>query len=154
MTLQVSYWQYPSRWVTSMGLCTSLTLWFHAVGIQRASDHIHGVYYHPVRFCDTCIVMEDYITSPIVCRRIASCVLSSSWCHPYPSDMMTSSNGNIFRVTGPLCGEFTGPGEFPVHRPVTRNFDVFFDLRLNKRSSKQSWALVIWDTTVVIMTSM
>ena len=22
--------------------------------------------------------------------------------------MMTSSNGNIFRVTGPLCGEFTG----------------------------------------------
>ena len=24
--------------------------------------------------------------------------------------MMTSSNGNIFRVTGPLCGEFTGPG--------------------------------------------
>ena len=26
---------------------------------------------------------------------------------------MTSSNGNIFRVTGPLCGEFTGPGEFP-----------------------------------------
>ena len=24
------------------------------------------------------------------------------------SAMMTSSNGNIFRVTGPLCGEFTG----------------------------------------------
>ena len=23
--------------------------------------------------------------------------------------MMTSSNGNIFRVTGHLCGEFTGP---------------------------------------------
>ena len=53
--------------------------------------------------------------------------------------MMTSSNGNIFRVTGPLCGEFTGPGEFPAQRPVTRSFDVFFDLRLNKRLSKQSW---------------
>ena len=51
--------------------------------------------------------------------------------------MMTSSNGNIFRVTGPLCGEFTGPGEFPTQRPVTRSFDVFFDRRLNKRSSKQ-----------------
>ena len=25
---------------------------------------------------------------------------------------MTSSNGNIFRVTGPLCGEFTGPGQW------------------------------------------
>ena len=53
--------------------------------------------------------------------------------------IMTSSNGNIFRVTGPLCGEFTGPGEFPTQRPVTRSFDVFFDLRLNKRLSKQPW---------------
>ena len=51
--------------------------------------------------------------------------------------MMTSSNGNIFRATGPLCGEFTGPGEFPTQRPVTPSFDVFFDLRLNKRLSKQ-----------------
>ena len=52
---------------------------------------------------------------------------------------MTSSNGNIFRVTGPLCGEFTGPSEFPTQRPVTLSFDVFFDLRLNKRLSKQPW---------------
>ena len=37
--------------------------------------------------------------------------------------MMTSSNGNISRVTGHL----------------TRSFGVFFDLRLNKRLSKQSW---------------
>ena len=31
------------------------------------------------------------------------------------------------------------PGEFPTQRPVTRSFDVFFDLCLNKRLSKQSW---------------
>ena len=30
-------------------------------------------------------------------------------------------------------------GEFPAQRPVTRSFDVFFDLRLNKRLSKQLW---------------
>ena len=53
--------------------------------------------------------------------------------------MMTSSNGSIFCVTGPLCGEFAGPGEFPTQRPVTRSFDVFFDLRPNKRLSKQPW---------------
>ena len=29
-------------------------------------------------------------------------------------------------------------GEFASQRPVTRNFDVFFDLHLNKRLSKQS----------------
>ena len=52
---------------------------------------------------------------------------------------MTSSNGNIFRVTDPLCGEFTGPGEFPTQRPVTRSFDVFLDLRVNKPLSKQPW---------------
>ena len=38
--------------------------------------------------------------------------------------MMKSSNGNIFRVTGHLCGEFTGSGEFPTQRPVTRSFDI------------------------------
>ena len=52
------------------------------------------------------------------------------------SFFITSLNGNIFRVSGPLCGEFTG--EFPSQRPVTRGFDVFFDLRLDKRLSKQS----------------
>ena len=60
-------------------------------------------------------------------------------CRSTGMHMMTSSNGNIFRVTGPLCGEFTGPGEFPTQRPVTRSFDIFFDLRLNKRLSKQSY---------------
>ena len=29
--------------------------------------------------------------------------------------------------------------EFPARRPVTRGVDVFFDLRLNKQLSKQSW---------------
>ena len=57
----------------------------------------------------------------------------------YSYYMMTSSNGNIFRVTGHLCGEFTGPGESPAQRPVTRSFDVFFHLRLNQRLSKQPW---------------
>ena len=53
---------------------------------------------------------------------------------------MTSSNGNIFRGTGHLWGEFIG------HRwiPLTNASDaeplcfVFFGLRLNKRLSKQS----------------
>ena len=30
-------------------------------------------------------------------------------------------------------------GEFPAQRPVTRSFDAFFDMRLNKWLSKQSW---------------
>ena len=39
-----------------------------------------------------------------------------------------------------ICaGNSPVPGEFPTQRPVTRRFDVFFDLRLNTRLSKQSW---------------
>ena len=40
-----------------------------------------------------------------------------------------------------ICaGNSPVPGEFPAQRPVTRSFDVFFDLRLYKRLSKQWWA--------------
>ena len=39
-----------------------------------------------------------------------------------------------------ICaGNSPVPAEFPAQRLVTRSFDVFFDLRLNKRLSKQSW---------------
>ena len=41
-----------------------------------------------------------------------------------------------FHVTGPLWRESTCG--FPPQRPVTQSFDVFFDLRLTKRLSKQS----------------
>ena len=39
-----------------------------------------------------------------------------------------------------ICaGNSPVPGEFPTQRPVTRSFHVYFDLRPNKRLSKQSW---------------
>ena len=39
-----------------------------------------------------------------------------------------------------ICaGNSPASGEFPAQRPVTRSFDVFFDLSLNKRLRKQSW---------------
>ena len=41
-----------------------------------------------------------------------------------------------FRVTDHLCGNSPVTDEFPAQRPVTRSFDVFFDLHLNKRLSK------------------
>ena len=54
--------------------------------------------------------------------------------------MMTSWNGNIFRATGHLCGGIhRSPVNSPAKRPVTRSFGLFFELRLNKRLSKQSW---------------
>ena len=44
-----------------------------------------------------------------------------------------------FSVLLALCaGNSPVIGKFPAQRPVTRGFDVFFDLRLNKRLSKHS----------------
>ena len=42
-------------------------------------------------------------------------------------------------LLGIYAGNSPVPGEFPAQRPVTRSFDVFFDLRLDKRLSNQSW---------------
>ena len=44
-----------------------------------------------------------------------------------------------FSVSLALCARNSSvTSEFPSQRPVTQNFDVFFDLRLNKRLSRQS----------------
>ena len=45
-------------------------------------------------------------------------------------NMLTSSNGNISALLAICAGNYA-------QRPVTRNFDVFFDLRPNKWLSKQ-----------------
>ena len=61
--------------------------------------------------------------------------------HPAMSwNMMTSSNGNNFCLTDPLCGVFIG--QWWILRTKAsdaRSFDIFFDLCPNKRLSKQSW---------------
>ena len=49
---------------------------------------------------------------------------------------MTSPNGYIIRVTGPLWGEFTSHQWISLTKPVTRCFEVFFDLRLGKQSRR------------------
>ena len=52
--------------------------------------------------------------------------------------MMTSSNENIFRVTGPLRGEFTGHRWIPFTKASDAELWCFFYLRLNERLRKQS----------------
>ena len=52
------------------------------------------------------------------------------WCHQMET----------FSALLAICaGNSPVPGKFPTQRPVTRSFDVFFDLHLNKRLSKQLW---------------
>ena len=83
--------------------------------------------------------LEIYDPTGCVNPKIFPCgvLIRGRW--RYKGVTMTSSNGNIFRVTGHLCGNSPVTGEFPAQRPVTPSFDVLFDLRLNKRLSKQLW---------------
>ena len=53
--------------------------------------------------------------------------------------MMTASNGNISALLTICAGNSPVSCDFPTQRAVTRNFDVFLDLRPNKLLSKQSW---------------
>ena len=92
-------------------------------------ENIKGLHYWPFVW----EITSDQLF-PLTRGQFSKWIMKSPSLHP-----MTSSNGNIFRITGHLCGEFTGPGEYPAQRPETRSFEVFFDLRLNKRLSKQSW---------------
>ena len=52
--------------------------------------------------------------------------------------MVTSSNGSISALLALCAGNSPVTGEFPSQRPVTRSFDVFFDLRPKKRLKKQN----------------
>ena len=112
-------------------------LWKQSIGDRKDSPHEGTVIWKTVTYCD--VIMVIWVMARRNTDRLRGKgsygLIPTCWIQD--NHMMTSSNGNIFRVTGPLCGEFTGPGEFPTQRPVTRSFDVFLDLRPNKRLSKQ-----------------
>ena len=56
-----------------------------------------------------------------------------------PGESLWHHQMKIFSALLALCAGISPvPGDFPSQRPVTRSFDVFFDLRPNKRLSKLS----------------
>ena len=63
--------------------------------------------------------------------------------------MITSSNGNISALLALCDGNPSVTGGFPSH-----SFDVFFDVRLNKRFEQTVEIPVIWYATTLIVTSL
>ena len=79
-------------------------------------------------------------------RHVAVGLWFKPHCHHSPiiplklmwqKNMMTSSNGNIFRVTGPLSGEFTGHRWIPHTKASDAELWWSLDLRLNQQLDKQ-----------------
>ena len=77
----------------------------------------------------TCYVIVMQSASKVLCMFTRCKLFTISW---WRHQMET------FSALLALCaGNSPVSGEFPTQRPMTRSFDVFFDLRLNKRLSKQ-----------------
>ena len=67
---------------------------------------------------------------------LARCVVT--W--PVSPMLWWRHQAETFSALLAICaGNSPVTGEFPPQRPVTQSFDVYFDLRVNKRWSKQSW---------------
>ena len=67
------------------------------------------------------------------------------------SCIMTSSNGDIFLVTGPLCGEFTNERW---HRPVARSIGRFVWCATEQTVKQTAEIPAIWDAMAIIVTSL
>ena len=68
--------------------------------------------------------------------------------------MMTSSNGNIFRVTGPLCGEFTCHRWIPLTKASDMELWCFLRSATEQTFKQTIKTPVIWDAIELIMTSL
>ena len=66
----------------------------------------------------------------------------------------TSLNGNIFRVTGPLWGEFTGDGWIPLTKASDTELWYFIWSAPEQTAEKTIETSVIWDAVALLMTSL
>ena len=70
------------------------------------------------------LILKSALLQVMACR-LPSAIAGTWWRHQMEK----------FSALLALCaGNSPVTGEFPAQRPVTRSFDVFFDLRLNKQS--------------------
>ena len=68
--------------------------------------------------------------------------------------MITSSNGNILRVTGPLCGEFTGHRWIPLTKASDAELWYFMWSAPEQTVDQTLVTTVIWEAIGLIMTSL
>ena len=76
-----------------------------------------------------------------------------AWCF-FIFSMMTSSNENIFRVTGPLCGEFTGRRWILLTKASDAELWCFLWSANEQTVEETIVRLVMWDAIALIMTSL
>ena len=85
------------------------------------------------------------LISAIACMHVVKLSPSAhyGWYLWGSQHMMTSLKGNIFRVTGPLCGEFTGHRWVPLKKASDAELWCFlwYDKRLSTQSRRRWFEL-------------
>ena len=118
------------------------------VSVQRRIKKVlnieKGIYIHNFRNVTKCIIKSrehiikwyliscgPYLVTPRMVNSRETFWVFTWWRHQMET----------FSALLAICaGNSPVSGEFPTQRPVTRSSDIFFDLRLYKRRSKQSWS--------------
>ena len=130
---------FSIHWLTSYHLHQHINIyfaWSRACWCPDKEKNISGV-------CHTFSVINMYLTHHIhnwmQAMYIIGGLLILMHQYGHHSCPWWRHQMETFSALLALCaGNSPVSGEFPAQRPVTRSFDVFFDLRLNKRLSKQS----------------
>ena len=99
---RVRYLFYSRRWISTAGRVRVMYTGYAVVVIM--------VLHHVFRYWKSISKYEWHW-----CLSVLILVVWAAGCydHHHVNCMMTSSNGSNFRVTGPLCGEFTGARWIP-----------------------------------------
>ena len=118
----------------------------------------------PFCFCLNVLTTAVKGRSHITLKKMASSHLRKSYGvtffsskHPLWSTvaiMMTSSNGNIYHVTGHLCREFTGPRWIPCTKASDVELWCFSWCALEQMAKQTSKIPVIWDAMAIIVMSL
>ena len=125
-----------------------LTIFTDVCEIKYVITWLHG------SLAETVAVTPDRgmckVTTPGAKQSRASQWRLHANCGP-DANMMTPSNGNIFRITGHLCGEFTGDGWIPRTNGQWHGA-LMFSLICAWINGWVNNREVIWNTIVPIMT--
>ena len=112
---------------TVVVVAVCVKMWFCNFICNFATHHVRRLNLHIHNTCShfSLLLVPDYFLDIFMKTPHKQCLA-----------MMTSSNG--FSALLAICaGNSPVNGEFPAQRPMTWNFDVFFDLWVNKHLSKQ-----------------
>ena len=100
------HWKFHCSMLLRVQFDNILTICHRKFRWWLGTEYVRTHYLHPCWPSSTAtygVITTEFRVIALAPRAGARCIL----------DMMTSSNGNIFRVTGQLGGEFNGPRWIP-----------------------------------------